>query len=484
MRAARTWNWPCFSMAPVRDIAAPLSMRPLEVQAPGVASTPLDVAMALEVERNRIGITSADIATGHSSLHLNGELADLQSPHGTVHYQVNASVADASRAFGIKLLDRGEVQSQGTLTWPGGAAYTVAGDLHAAGVEYRGAYVQLRNSRAEGSVSVNPQRVELTGLRFSTSVGGSGACKGTVWPCATLLAGNIAAAEVRGNDLELRGLAVALLGGQFQGQARLLNLDRFTVNGEISGVDARRAVAVYSAEPLPWNGLVSGQTRVEGRLQRSGELRAQVDLSLTPAPEGAPVHGQLTATYDTRGNRIDVGHSTLTLPSSSAEISGVVGSRLQVHLETRDLNDFLPVLGQSAASLPVKLQNGCGRFRWRRHRHPGPPAVERSHADHQRSLFGPDHRCLPGGRGCHRRQSPPAERIGGSGLTARAVSTGGSAATVEAREQQPHRWQRHDPWRGGDGSCGAGDCQTPSRFGDAERHRPGERHDWRSAGGG
>ena len=339
-----------------------LSMRPLEVQAPGVASTPLDVTMALEVERNRIGITSADIATGHSSLHLNGELADLQSPHGAVHYQLNASVADASRAFGIKLLDRGEVQSQGTLTWPGGAAYTVAGDLHAAGVEYRGAYVQLRNSRAEGSVSVNPQRVELTGLRFSTSVGGSGACKGTVWPCATLLAGNIAAAEVRGNDLELRGLAVALLGGQFQGQARLLNLDRFTVNGEISGVDARRAVAVYSAEPLPWNGLVSGQTRVEGRLQRSGELRAQVDLSLTPAPEGAPVHGQLTATYDTRGNRIDVGHSTLTLPSSSAEISGVVGSRLQVHLETRDLNDFLPVLGQSAASLPVKLQNGAAVF--------------------------------------------------------------------------------------------------------------------------
>ncbi|MDR3701087.1 MAG: translocation/assembly module TamB domain-containing protein [Candidatus Sulfopaludibacter sp.] len=339
-----------------------LSMRPLEVRAPGVAATPLDVTMALAVERNRIGITSANIATGHSRLQLSGELADLQSPRGAVHYQVHASVADASRIFGIKLLDRGEVQSQGTVTWPGGAAYTVTGDLHASGVDYRGAYVQLRNSRAEGAISVNPQQLELTGLRFSTSVAGSGTCKGSVWPCATPLAGHIAAAEVRGKNLELRGLAVALLGGQFQGQARLLDLDRFTVDGEISGVDARRAVAVYSPAPLPWNGLVSGQTSVEGRLQRSGELRAQVDLSLTPSPEGAPVHGQLTATYDTRGNRIDVDHSTLALPSSRAEMSGVVGSRLLVHLETHDLNDFLPVLGQSAASIPVKLQNGSAVF--------------------------------------------------------------------------------------------------------------------------
>ncbi len=339
-----------------------LSMQPLQVQAPGIAPTPLDVTMALAVERNRIGITSADIATGHSRLQLSGELADLQSPHGTVHYQVNASVADASRVFGLKLLDRGEVQSQGIVNWPGGSEYTLTGDLHASGVEYRGAYVQLRNSRAEGTVSLNPQKLELTGLHFSTSVGGPGACKGAVWPCATPLAGNIAAAEVTGKNLELRGLAVALLGGRFRGQASLLDLDRFTVNGEISGVDARRAVAVYSAEPLPWNGQVSGQTRVEGRLQRSGELRAQVDLSLTPAPEGAPVHGQLTATYDTRGSRIDVGRSTLTLPSSRAEISGVVGSRLLVHLETRDLNDFLPVLGKSAASIPVKLQNGSAAF--------------------------------------------------------------------------------------------------------------------------
>ncbi|SPE43328.1 conserved exported hypothetical protein [Candidatus Sulfopaludibacter sp. SbA3] len=339
-----------------------LSMRPLEVQAPGLAATPLDVTLALAVARNHIGITQANITTGHSTLQFTGALDDLQSPHGTIRYQVQAAVGDVARALGIKLLERGGVQSQGTLNWKGGADYAVAGDLHASGVEYLGAYVQLRNSRAEGTLAADPQKVELRGLRFATSVSGAGRCQGTVWPCPTQLAGSIAMAEVHGGDLELRELAVDLLGGVFRGNARLGNLERFDVTGEVSGLDARRAVAVYSTAPLPWDGLVSGRTHVEGLLLRTNELRASVDLSMTPAAEGPPVHGQITATYDTRGGRIAVGRSTLVLPSSRAEMSGVVGERLSVHLETRDLNDFLPLLGQSASTLPVKLQNGSAAF--------------------------------------------------------------------------------------------------------------------------
>ena len=339
-----------------------LSMRPLEVRVPGLATTLLDVNMAVALGHDRIGITSANVATGRSTLQFSGSLDDLKSPRGEFRYQARAAVADASRILGVELLDRGEVQSQGTVAWPGGSDYTVAGDLHAAGVDYRGAYVQLRNSRADGMLSLNPKRLELRGVRFSTSVSGAGPCKGTVWPCPTQLAGNIAVAEVRGRDLELSGLAVGVLGGEFHGQARLQNLRSFTVNGDVSGVDARRAVAEYSAVPLPWNGMVSGKTHLEGQLQRPNELRADVDLSLTPAAEGAPVHGQLAATYNTRGNTIDVAHANLELPSSRAEVKGVVGSQLQVHLETRDLNDFLPVLGQNPAELPVKLQNGSAVF--------------------------------------------------------------------------------------------------------------------------
>ena len=272
-----------------------VSMKPLEVQAPGVAATPLDVAMSVALSRDRIAIESANIASGGSTLQLAGAIEELKSPHGSFQYTANAAVDDVARTFGIELLEHGAVQSRGSVDWPGGSQYSVAGDLHAAGVDYLGAYVQLRSSRAEGTLSVNPQRVELSSLRFSTSVRGPGRCTGNRWPCPTALGGNVATAEVRGKDLELRGLAVALLGGSFRGQARLENLRRFTVDGEISGVEARRAVALYSAAPLPWNGLVSGKTHAEGLLQRQNELRASVDLTLAPAPQGPSVHGQVAA---------------------------------------------------------------------------------------------------------------------------------------------------------------------------------------------
>lgn len=339
-----------------------VSMQPLVVRAPGIEPLPLNVNVAVAVARNRIGITSARVATGQSELQFSGAIEELQAPHGDFQYQARASVPDAARTLRIALLERGSVESRGTVHWTGGSAYQVAGDLHAYGIEYRGAYVQLHNSQAEGTLSADRGRVELRGLHFATSVGGPGRCQGTVWPCATHLAGSVATAEVHSGDLELRGLAVALLGGTFRGEARLLDLARFSVNGEVSGVDVRKSVALYSPVALPWDGLVSGHTRIEGTLQRRNELRASLDLNMAPAPAGPPVHGQVTATYDTRGNRIDVAHATLSLPASRVEASGVVGERLQVHLDTHDLNDLLPALGESADKLPVKLQNGSAVF--------------------------------------------------------------------------------------------------------------------------
>ena len=83
---------------------------------------------------------------------------------------------------------------------------------------------------------------------------------------------------------------------------------------------------------------------------------------MTPAPGSAPVHGQITANYEARSEILDLGRSTLTLPSSRADFSGVYGRELRAHLETTDLNDLLPLLGQNANELPVKLQGGSAIF--------------------------------------------------------------------------------------------------------------------------
>ncbi len=176
------------------------------------------------------------------------------------------------------------------------------------------------------------------------------------------MTGQVSAASLRGDDLELRGIALAALGGSFRGEGSLRKFADFHVSGEIAGVEARRAVAQYSTAALPWNSLVSGKVTLEGMLQRKDELRAAADLVLDPAPDSAPVHGQINASYDTRTGILDLGRSSVTLPASHAEFSGALGRQLQVHVETRNPDDFLPLLGPQAASLPVKLRNGSAVF--------------------------------------------------------------------------------------------------------------------------
>src|ERR1039457_3170482 len=145
------------------------------------------------------------------------------------------------------------------------------------------------------------------------------------------------------------------MGSSLRGQAQLRQLDHFSVTGELCGVDSRRTVAMYSSEPLPWDALVFGAVRLEGSLENAKQLRAGGNLTLAPAPSGGAVHGQVQLAYDALNGALDVGHSTVSLPHSRVDFSGAINSELKVHLETSDLNDLLPALGKSAASLPVKL---------------------------------------------------------------------------------------------------------------------------------
>ena len=70
------------------------------------------------------------------------------------------------------------------------------------------------------------------------------------------------------------------------------------------------------------------------------------------------MHGEINVAYDASSGALDLGRSTVSLPHSRADFSGAINSELKVHLETTDLNDLLPVLGKSAADVPVKLSHG------------------------------------------------------------------------------------------------------------------------------
>ena len=348
-----------YEMAGPRYVGA-IAIQPLDVQWPGLQTLPVAMNLAVSVEKNRVGVVSGKLSTGDSRLEFTGAVEDFQSPRGTFQYLAHASVADAARILNVKELERGTVDVTGNATWSGGADFSATGNLHAYNVDYRDSTVRLRNYRAEGAVSASPRGVEVAGLRLD----GAGPCPVKMAQCAITAQGAVAGVALRGRELDLRGIALAIAGGMFRGEAHLRDLDRYTVRGELAGFGIRRTVALYSPATLPWDGVTSGTAQAEGSLRRKSELRASADLTIAPALQGAPVHGHITATYEARSGLLDLGRSTLELPSSRADFSGGLqaGRELRVHAETRDLNDILPALGENPTDFPVRLENGAAVF--------------------------------------------------------------------------------------------------------------------------
>jgi translocation and assembly module TamB len=331
-----------------------LSIQPLEVRWDGQTEAPLGIQASSVLERNRIEISSARVTSGQSEVRFSGAIEDLATPHANLRYQARVQANDLAKALRVRGLERGTVQLTGNAQWTGSTQYAVDGDLHIAGGGFRQAPWSFQNLRADATLHVDPQSMRLDGLRFS----GESVDERTRVP----VSGQAGALTLRAGNLEARKVEIAALGGSFTGDALLRNGDHFEVRGDLRELQTRRAVSLYNTEPLPWDGLVSGPVQIEGSLRQQKDLRASANLVIAPALQSPPVHGQIAITYDRSSGTLELGRSTLQLPASRVDLTGAIGRRLRVHLETRDINDFLPLFGESLTSVPVKLQSGSAVF--------------------------------------------------------------------------------------------------------------------------
>src|ERR1035441_9754763 len=324
-----------------------LSIQPLYLSYDDYGPEPFGVNLALTMEKNRIAVDSGTITTSATRVELHGALEDLAAPHAHFQFQAHAALTDIARIFRAPQLRAGVGLVDGTGEWTTANGLALAGTLHAKGVEYRDDVMRLVDFRSDGAVSASTKGVFASGLRLSGFY--------AVDARREAVQGRVGSFALRKKDIEIGGVALTLMGGTFLGQAHLRQLDHYSVTGEFSGVDARRTVAMYSTEPLPWDALVFGAVTLDGSLKNSKDLRAGGNLTLAPAPTGDAVRGEIHVAYDAAGGTLDMGQSTVSLPHSRADFSGAINSELKVHVETRDLNDLLPALGQSSSALPVKF---------------------------------------------------------------------------------------------------------------------------------
>jgi translocation and assembly module TamB len=331
-----------------------LAIQPLRLSYDDYGPEPFSVNLGVTLEKNRVSLDAGRLTTGATQVDLSGAVEDLAAPRGSFRYQARVALADIARIFRVPELRRGRAVVDGRAQWTPAAGIALTGNVHATGAEYRDKNVTLVDFRADGPGAVDVKGVTGTGIRIS----GFYAYEKHREP----VEGRVGSLAVRGKDIDLNDVALSLLTGSFRGEARVRNLNTYTVTGEISGIDSRRTIAIYSAEPLPWDALVFGPVRLEGSFQSAASLRASGQLRLAPAAGSDAVSGEVSATYAAASGTLDLGRSSIALPHSRAEVSGTIGSELKIHAETRDLNDILPVLGKNAAGLPVTLRNGSAVF--------------------------------------------------------------------------------------------------------------------------
>ena len=327
-----------------------VAILPLRLTYDDYGPVPFAVNLSVTMEKNRLAIDSGTIATGATQVTVNGALDDLAAPNAHFQYQAGVAVTDVARIFRVPQLRSGGALASGTGEWSSASGLVLKGNVNASGVEYRDNVLRLVNFRGDGAVSASAAGVGATGLRISGFYARDGRREA--------VQGKIASFTLRDRNIEIGGVALTLLNGSFRGQAGLRQLDRYSVTGEVSGIDTRRAIALYSSEPLPWDALVFGGVKLEGSLKRGKELRAIGNLTLAPAPSGDEVRGQIQVAYDAGSGVLDLGRSTVSLPHSRVDFSGALNRELRVHLETHDLGDLLPALGKTAADVPVKLGTG------------------------------------------------------------------------------------------------------------------------------
>ena len=337
-----------------------ISVEPADFRRGSQPPMPLNVSLTIALEKNRVQIDSGRVSSAQSQAEFSGAIDNLVSFSGSLQYKVRVALAEVTRTLGWHTQLEGPVTLAGSLQFQGTSDYKGTGSLHTAGLLFRpDPRFTLRDFSADGAVNIDPRRIEVTGMRLSGLA--MAAIVGTGRSLETIpVSGSIETVVLRQKTLDVAGIRMAELGGSFAGRAQIADFRRVHVDGDVSGFDMQQMLRVYNGQAAPWDGTASGPVDLSVTLGQSSGLRLAARMAISPAGEGAPVHGSIDATYDGASEALDLGDSFLALPATRVDFSGVLGRHLTVHVDSRNLDDLLPAL--DAKSLPVQLRNGQAVF--------------------------------------------------------------------------------------------------------------------------
>ncbi|HET8549756.1 MAG TPA: translocation/assembly module TamB domain-containing protein, partial [Bryobacteraceae bacterium] len=277
----------------------------------------------VKLERNALLVDSARLGMPRSNISIRGGVSNFKDPEAKFDVRAVGDLSELGGPLQLPPPHVGVVRFTGTATYRSGEQYQIAGRISGHGLAVAQGGFRLSNVSLDSHVQLNK------------------------------------------DQLLLRGLNLRALDGSLTGDASLTNdFKSLKLTGRINGVSLRSIAIAQGVRNVPWNGAVNGPIEVAGSLRKgANDLRAAGALDISPARAQEPIEGKIHFAWDQRTQSLQLGNSYLTTPNSRMQFTGTLGQKLQVRLESRNLDDLLPIIAMAAPKnapkqLPVRLNPG------------------------------------------------------------------------------------------------------------------------------
>ncbi|MFZ0590411.1 MAG: translocation/assembly module TamB domain-containing protein [Bryobacteraceae bacterium] len=279
----------------------------------------------LRFGRDHIGFENFSIAAGSTSLNGSASVDHFVSPVETVRLRASVDVQQIFTLFKIYKMRSGRAELTGDGMYQDGV-YSFTGNIDARQVEYRSGGFVIAGARLQSPVVLHNDALSLTNLRVNA------------------------------------------LGASTIGKAEIEKYRDVRWDGSVSGLGVREVGRFLTDRPIDWDGVVSGSFSINGRLgEHLHDFVVRTNAAIAPGSKGIPVSGNARLTYNQRENTVEIERSHIDLPDTFVEVSGVLGRRLAVNLESSNLTDAEPALALLSVngrpiSMPVRLDHGRVHF--------------------------------------------------------------------------------------------------------------------------
>lgn len=281
-----------------------LSARATRIAAPLDSPVSIDTDASFRLDSERLTITESKITKGQSSVRFRGSLGSPESP------AVNGEAEGTVRLADLREGESGTALFKAKIAQEAGQPPKAEGTVEAKGLRYRRDGMEFRDIAARGN-----------------------------WKAAR-------------DGIALSGLVVDLLGGRFEGTARVRSETDFSAEGEISGFSMARLAELRGVK-LPWSGSVDGSVELS-----PDSFSASVELAGTD--DAIPLSGNADVEYRFSSKQLILGKSALHLPKTRIDVAGTPGEQVEFGVFSRDLSDLVPGLRLISDKAPEQLPVSLG----------------------------------------------------------------------------------------------------------------------------